>query len=131
MALGQRARHALATGVPTMDPQTRRQFQTTHSMAAGALMFVGGHELAARSAPVDRLSDTRAANAVFPTHDPAVVQEFVTVAHGNLAKVQALVDRQPALAKAAFDWGFGDWETALGAASHVGSRPVAELLLAH
>jgi hypothetical protein len=28
------------------------------------------------------------------------------------------------LARAAWDWGFGDWETALGAASHMGSRPI-------
>jgi hypothetical protein len=56
---------------------------------------------------------------------------MVTVAHGNFPRVKELVDRQPSLAKAAWDWGFGDWETALGAASHVGSRPVAEYLLAH
>src|SRR6202022_1027028 len=35
------------------------------------------------------------------------------------------------LAKAAWDWGFGDWEDALGAASHVGNREIAELLLAN
>ena len=28
-------------------------------------------------------------------------------------------------------WGYGDWETALGAASHVGNREIAELLLAN
>ena len=39
--------------------------------------------------------------------------------------------RQPTLSKATFDWGFGDWETALGAASHVGSREIAELLIAN
>jgi len=27
------------------------------------------------------------------------------------------------------DWGFGDWESALGAASHMGNRPIAEYLL--
>ncbi|CAN5737831.1 hypothetical protein BH11PLA1_BH11PLA1_06760 [soil metagenome] len=30
---------------------------------------------------------------------------------------------------AAWDWGFGDWETALGAAAHTGRRNIAELLL--
>src|SRR5205814_8647099 len=30
---------------------------------------------------------------------------------------------------AAWDWGFGDWETALGAASHMGNRPIAEYLI--
>jgi len=53
----------------------------------------------------------------------------VVVAHFNLARVKELVGRHATLAKAAWDWGFGDWETALGAASHVGNRDIAELLL--
>jgi hypothetical protein len=44
--------------------------------------------------------------------------------------VKALVERQPSLARAAYDWGFGDWEDALGAASHVGRRDIAEYLIA-
>jgi hypothetical protein len=39
------------------------------------------------------------------------------------------VEAHPSLAKAAWDWGFGDWETALGAASHVGNREIAEYLI--
>jgi hypothetical protein len=66
-----------------------------------------------------------------PQQDPAVVKEMVGVAHGNLARVRELVERQPALANATVDWGFGDWEDALGAASHMGRREIAELLLAH
>jgi len=30
---------------------------------------------------------------------------------------------------AAWDWGFADWETPLGAASHMGDRPIAEYLI--
>ena len=33
--------------------------------------------------------------------------------------------------EASWDWGFGDWESALGAASHMGRRDIAEVLLAH
>jgi len=69
--------------------------------------------------------------AEFPAHEPELVQEMVVVAHGNVARVKALVGRQPALAKAAYDWGFGDWETAIDAASHVGSREIAEYLIAN
>jgi hypothetical protein len=65
----------------------------------------------------------------FPSHPPALVKEMVTVSHGNVARVRELVQQHPELAKAAWDWGYGDWETALGAASHVGNRPIAELLL--
>ena len=43
--------------------------------------------------------------------------------------MKELVQQQPALAKASWDWGYGDYETALGAASHVGQRAIAELLL--
>ena len=56
---------------------------------------------------------------------------MVTVAHGNVKRVRELVEARPSLAKATWDWGFGDWETALGAASHVGSREIAEHLIAN
>jgi hypothetical protein len=56
---------------------------------------------------------------------------MVTVAHGNVARVRELVGTRPALARAVWDWGYGDWETALGAASHVGNREIAELLIAN
>ncbi len=68
---------------------------------------------------------------LFPTQPPALVREMVGVSHGNLARVEALLNRQPALARAAWDWGYGDWESALGAASHVGNHEIAELLLAN
>jgi hypothetical protein len=67
----------------------------------------------------------------FPAHDPEVVREMVTVSHGNLARVKELVTARPALARAGWDWGFGDWETAIDAASHVGNRPIAEFLIAN
>lgn len=67
----------------------------------------------------------------FPSQDPVLVQEIVGASHGNLARVAELVKAVPMLAKASWDWGFGDWETALGAASHTGRREIAELLLAN
>lgn len=76
--------------------------------------------------------DVAAAEAVtdsFPAHPAEIVREMVTVAHGNVKRVKELVDGRPSLAKAAVDWGFGDWEDALGAASHVGNREIAEYLI--
>ena len=67
----------------------------------------------------------------FPTEAPALVREMVSVAHGNMKRVRELVEARPALVKAAWDWGFGDWESALGAASHTGNREIAEYLIAH
>jgi len=42
-----------------------------------------------------------------------------------------MLAERPGLANAAWDWGFGDWETALGAASHTGQLEIVELLMAH
>lgn len=67
----------------------------------------------------------------YPTTDAIVARDLVGAAHNNLDRVKAMVSRYPELAKVSWDWGFGDWETALGAASHVGNRPVAEYLLEH
>jgi hypothetical protein len=68
--------------------------------------------------------------STFPTHDPALAREMVGVSHGNVARVRELLSSRPALANASWDWGYGDWESALGAASHVGNREIAGLLLA-
>jgi hypothetical protein len=67
----------------------------------------------------------------FPRQDKERVREVVGASHGNIERVKELLKETPELAKAAWDWGFGDWETALGAASHVGRRDIAELLMAH
>jgi hypothetical protein len=66
----------------------------------------------------------------FPHQHPFLVREIVAASHNNLGRVKGLVGRHQTLAKASWDQGFGDWETALGAASHVGNRPIAEFLIA-
>ncbi len=60
---------------------------------------------------------------------PALVNEFVGKAHGDLDRVRQLLGQHPALVNAAWDWGDGDWETGLGAAAHVGRRDIALYLL--
>jgi ankyrin repeat protein len=57
------------------------------------------------------------------------VQEFVGNAHGDLERVKALLEEEPGLINASWDWGGGDWETALGAAAHMGRRDIATYLL--
>ena len=66
-----------------------------------------------------------------PQLDPALVQAFVGSAHGDLGEVRALLEREPTLVNAAWDWGGGDWETGLGAASHMHNREIALFLLDH
>ena len=66
-----------------------------------------------------------------PALPSELVQEFVTVGHHNLPRVQAILAETPQIVNAAWDWGGGDWETALGGAAHMGRRDIAEYLLAH
>jgi hypothetical protein len=66
-----------------------------------------------------------------PPIDKELVAEFVLKSHGDLGVVKQLVEREPEIVNAAWDWGGGDWETGLGAAAHVGRRDIAEYLLAH
>lgn len=66
-----------------------------------------------------------------PALDSKLVEEFVGVAHGNFARVKELLEQEPALVNATWDWGGGDFETALGAAAHMGSKPIANYLLEH
>jgi hypothetical protein len=68
---------------------------------------------------------------VFPALDPALVREAVGVSHRDLKRLQELVGRQPALARVSIDWGFGDWESCIDAASHTGNKPIADFLLAN
>jgi hypothetical protein len=74
---------------------------------------------------------TKAIDVAFPAQPYALVRETVIASHGNVARVKELVGRSPALANASIDWGYGDWEDALGASSHVGNREIAEFLLAN
>jgi hypothetical protein len=94
--------------------------------------LLGLSSLAGATLPGQTPPQTIASESVlnaFPLHPPEMVREMVTVAHFDVKRVKELVDARPALARAAVDWGFGDWEDALGAASHMGNRAIAEYLL--
>ena len=94
-----------------------------HFLLAGSAAAVTG-VLSPRTAAAAPLSDA------FPSHPPELAREMVGVSHGNIARVKELLAERPSLAKAVWEWGFGDWETALGAASHVGNKEIASILLA-
>jgi len=65
----------------------------------------------------------------YPAIQLSIASEVVGVSHFNLDRLKQLVDPRPELARAIWDWNFGDWETAIGAASHVGRRDIAEYLI--
>lgn len=58
-----------------------------------------------------------------------LAQDFIIFAHSDLDKTKKLLEREPGLINASIDWGGGDWETALGGASHMGRHEIVEYLL--
>lgn len=65
----------------------------------------------------------------YPAITEELANEVVGVSHFDLNKLKDLVDKRPELANASWDWGFGDWETAIGAASHVGRNDIIKYLI--
>jgi hypothetical protein len=61
--------------------------------------------------------------------DATLVQEFVGASHKDMIKVKTLLEEYPTLLNAAHDWKKGDFETGLGAASHVGYKELAQYFL--
>lgn len=57
-----------------------------------------------------------------PQLEAALVKEFVGKSHSDMDRVVELLEEHPTLLNAAHDWKFGDFETGLGAASHVGHK---------
>ncbi len=64
-----------------------------------------------------------------PAIKPEIVNEFVKIAHTDFSKVKQMLNEHPMLLNAAWDWGGGDFETAIGAAGHMGLKDTANYLL--
>lgn len=107
-------------------------FSRRHLLAAGSTLLLARPGFSADPASV--ASPPASPSPVpdtFPAEPAELVREMVGVSHFKLARVRELVEARPALARATWDWGYGDFESALGAASHVGNHEIAELLIAH
>ena len=119
---------------------TRKQF-LIGSGAAAVGLFCGRGLLQAQPgtspAALAPLTTPESADNVpdFPEHHPqfdrARVKRFVIAGHVNLPAVKAMLAEELNLINGAIDWGNGDFETALGGASHMGRRDIAEYLLQH
>ena len=111
---------------------SRRGFLATNSAAAVCIVGVPASVGLARQPAGTPAQPAQAEDTWpgFPQQDPALAREIVGASHANPARVKELLAAHPALAKASYDWGYGDWESALGAASHTGNREIAEMLLA-
>src|SRR5205085_1779718 len=105
---------------------SRKKFLISGGIAAAAVL--GKRVVLAQpssSSPSDKSADTV---PDFPEHDPQIdrakVKRFVIAGHFNLAAVQQMLQDDPTLVNGAIDWGKGDFETALGGASHMGRRDI-------
>ncbi|MFT3682040.1 MAG: hypothetical protein QM791_17325 [Ferruginibacter sp.] len=99
----------------------RKNFLQQFTLGTGAIAF----------APL--LMEARnfsAGRDVLPDPLPAdKVKEFVIAGHGNFDKVKSLLAELPQLLYATWDWGGGDFETALEGAGHVGNKEIANHLV--
>lgn len=102
----------------------RRTFLTSASLTVGAALIAP--TLLAQS-------DTTPPKPASPPKPPRIaddlVRDFVAAGHNDLVKVKAMLAEQPNLLYATWDWGGGDFETALEGAGHVGDSEIAEFLI--
>src|SRR5438045_4051273 len=115
---------------------SRKKFLFGSSAAAvGALLGRGLFAQPGVSSPVPTATPDAKNVPDFPEHDPQIdrakVKRFVIAGHFNLEAVKEMLAADPTLINGAIDWGNGDFETALGGASHMGRRDIAEFLLEH
>ena len=113
---------------------SRKKFLIGSGIAAvGALLGRSGFAQPGVSSPAPSPSSKDVPD--FPEHDPQIararVKRFVIAGHFNLEAVKEMLTADPTLINGAIDWGNGDFETALGGASHMGRRDIAEFLLEH
>ena len=113
----------------------RRNFLTATAMAAFSTWVFDKNGIAQQV--VQTKSSAMAADTIPKPQSPpkpapleaGMVIEWVRKAHSDLAYVQTTFEQNPTLLNASWDWGGGDFETALEAAGHVGNKDIANFLL--
>lgn len=58
-----------------------------------------------------------------------IVKEFVTVAHTKMDRLKEMLENDFLLLHVSYDWGGGDYESAIEAAGHMGNKEIAAYLL--
>lgn len=117
------------------DSFTRKAFLHRGVVAIGAACVVPRFFAQTPTSPSPATGSVPPGAPNIPDRGPqiasALVKEFVIAGHANLDKVKEMLAAEPALINGTWDWGKGDFETALGGASHMGRRDIAEFLLEH
>lgn len=96
-----------------MKKLTRQRFLSLLTVGAGGSLFLPKLSFGSTESQIDK----------------DMVKKFVLYSHKDIAIVKPMLEEKPELIHVAWDWGNGDFETALGAASHVGNKELARYLL--
>ncbi len=112
-------------------PQQRRRFIKSSAFGLIGITAFGNSSAQGVINKIEMADNAEPLFYRYPSINDSLASGIVGASHGNFDKVKELVNSRPELAGASWDWGFGDWETALGAASHVGRRDIAEFLMSH
>jgi hypothetical protein len=109
---------------------TRRQFATLAASLTGGIALAQSQKGPVEK-PFERDYDAPGFTPSWrnPQINRLMVQDFVIFAHADLEMTKALLEKEPMLINAVMDWGNGDWESALGGASHMGRHDIVGLLL--
>lgn len=107
---------------------SRKRF-LRYGLLAAATAFAGPRLFAQSPTPSNSPGPTAVAPDRAPPIESELVKQFVAAGHSQLDKVKEMLAAQPALINATWDWGGGDFETALGGASHMGRPDIARFLL--
>ena len=108
-------------------PISRRGFiySSTGSLAVASL---AGVALAQEQYPATQ-PQKAARKDKGPPIAPELVREFVGAGHAKLDRCKEMLEQYPTIVNACWDWGGGDYETALGGASHMGRPDIANFLI--
>lgn len=89
--------------------------------------------LRAQVGDLEKKTTKTGGDATKPQKPPAVpdeeVREFLGAAHGKIERVKEMLAARPSIVNAVWDWGGGDFESGLNAASHMGRADIARELL--
>ncbi|WP_422361052.1 hypothetical protein [Reichenbachiella sp.] len=92
----------------------RKSFLTKGALATGSLAFISPYTFAQETEGVFSLEE---------------IKEFVFAAHKDFDETKRIVESKPLILNCANQPQKGDFETALGGASHMGRRDIADLLV--
>ena len=108
---------------------SRRQLVKHSALGLFSVSFSGVANANNSLSTTSKVTQTSVPHERYPAIQLEIASEVVGAAHFNLEKLKQLVDPRPELAKATWDGGFGDWESAIAAASHVGRKDIVDYLI--